>query len=860
MLRLTLRNLLARKVRLVMSGLSVILGVAFLSGVLVFSNGLSSTFDAIITGSTPDGVVRPVGSAEFDGGFSGQSDLTLQPDVVERLATLPEVARADGDVDGFGMSLLGKDGTVVGGTGAPTLAFNRTDAPTMDGRQALTLTSGRWPSDAGLAADGSAEIVLDDAAAKAGGYRVGDEVKLVAPFGQLQRTARLVGTAEFTAGGTAGATLLVFSTRAAQQIFLGGADAFTRISLTAAPGVSQAALVRAADRVLPENYEAATGDTVAQESQDAIGTFLGVINTFLLVFAIIAVLVGGFIIVNTFSILVAQRTRELALLRALGAARGQVTRSVLVEALAMALVATTAGVGIGWLLARGLAAVFRTFGLDISSDALDLTAPALIASYAVGVGVTMAAAYLPARRGAKVPPVAAMRTDSAPERPLGRRTLIGAIVIAVGAGLVITGLSGAPGSDAAWVGTGAVLWILALIGTSSVLGRPVLIACRALFSRLLGTPGRLAAENALRDPRRTGATASALMIGLALVSTIGVLAASLNSSIDDLVDEQFTADLLVRDSTFLPFSTNVGDAIEKVPGIATLSRQQRVDAQVDGPDGAPRPGTVDVGGVSGTYSRIYRPEVVSGTARFTGREAVLAQGEARSLGLGVGDPLRLSFPGGKRLDLTVVGVVKDAESLPDVLVPLERLTDAGLRRQDTSISILVAPGSDVATVQKAVDDAASVVPTVGVFDKVSFAEDLRGQVNQLLYLIYALLALAIVIAVIGIINTLGLSVIERTREIGLLRAIGMSRAALRRMITLESIAIAVLGAVLGLGLGVLVGVLLQRSLQADLTSLGVPLGQLALFLVLSVVVGVVAAVVPAIRAARLDVLRAIATE
>lgn len=844
MLRLTLRNLFARKVRLVMSGLAIVLGVAFLSGVLVFSNGLSTTFDSIIYGSTPDAVVRAQDTDEFSGGISGQSAAVVTPDTVDALAALPEVDRADGDVNGGGLSLLARDGTLVGGTGAPTIAFNYHDGPNMDGDEMLLLEQGRWPS-------GTDEVVLDEAAAEAGDYEIGDDVAMLAPFGAFERTAKLVGTAEFNGGGTAGATLLIFSTEGAQDIFFEGKDVFNRISLTAAEGVSQAQLVAAADKVLPQGFESATGDQVAEESQDAIGSFLDVIKTFLLVFAIIAVIVGGFIIVNTFSILIAQRTRELALLRALGASRRQVTRSVLVEAFVLSMIASTAAIGLGLLLARGLAGIFRSFGLDIAGDALDLTQRAAVISYVVGIGVTVLAAYLPARRAGRIAPIAAMRADSAPERgSLRRRTLIGAVVLLVGAGFAVAGVAR---SDAALIGVGAVIWILTIAAISSVVGRPVLLLCRSLFARLFGAPGQLAGENALRDPRRTGATASALMIGLALVSTIGVLAASLNKSVDDVVDEQFTADLLVQSTTFLPFSTEVGDRIGEVDGIGVMSRQQFTTAQYDDD-------TVYLTGNDANFDEIYQLKVIDGRQQISGNEAFITEDFATEHDLGVGDTIDLGFQGGTTLNPTVVGVVENSEVGGSVNVPLDQLAEAGVLRQDTSISILLAPGADAQVVHDRVDDAAKSVPIVGVYDKTEFSDQIREQVNQLLYMIYGLLALAIVIAVIGIINTLGLSVIERTREIGLLRAIGMSRTKLRRMITLESVTIAVLGAVLGMALGLTIGVLLQRSLSDELTSLGLPLNQLLVFLAIAVVVGVLAALIPAIRAARLNVLDAISTE
>lgn len=847
MLKLTLRNLLARKVRLVMSGLAIVLGVAFLSGVLVFSNGLSSTFDGIIYSSTPDGVVRAEQSASFDGAPS-QTTATLAPEDVEELAALPEVERADGDVVGIGMSLLASDGTLVGGTGAPTLAFNHTDGPNMAGDPPMVLTSGAWPT----APD---EIVLDDAAADNGDYELGDEVGLLAPFGESERTATLVGTTEFNGGGTAGATLLVFSTEGAQDLFLDGADAFHQVSLTAASGVTQEELAAAADTVAPEGFEAVTGDQVAEESQDAIGQFLDVISTFLLVFAIIAVIVGGFIIVNTFTILVAQRSRELALLRALGAGRRQVTSSVLLEAVVMSAVASTAGIALGWLLARGLAALFRAVGLDIAGNALTLDAQAILISYVVGIGVTLVAAYLPARRAGKVAPVAAMRAESAPARgSLGRRTAIGVALLAVGAALAVVGIvGGAPGPDSLWIGIAAVIWILTVAAISPVIGQPVLVLCRGLFSRVFGATGRLAGENALRDPRRTGATASALMIGLALVSTIGVLAASLNASIDDVVDEEFTSDFLVQSTNFLPFSTTVGDDLAQVDGVAVLSRQQWTGAQVDDQ-------TVFVTGNDAAFNDIYDLAVVDGTARPTDREAVVTTDFAEDHDLEVGSPLTATFLAGEELELTVAGIVEPSEVTGEVSVPIDLLADAGVPRQDTSLSIMIEPGADADAVGQALDDAAASTPIVAVYDKQEFSDSIRDQVNQLLYIIYGLLALAIVIAVIGIVNTLGLSVIERTREIGLLRAIGMSRARLRRMITLESVTIAVLGAVLGMALGLLIGVLLRQALSEELTSLGLPLGQLVIFLGIAVLVGVLAAVLPAIRASRLNVLDAISTE
>ncbi len=851
MLRFTWRTLLARKVRLVMSTLAIVLGIGFLTGVMVFSNGLGSTFDAIIKGSTPDALVRPTGTGSFESVGAGTTTV-LKPEDVARLAALPEVARADGQVDGLGSYLLDADGKLVGGQGAPTIAFNDNDYPNILDEPSLELLDGAWPR-------GTDEIVLDSGAADNGGYEVGDEVTVIAPNGTSVEGARhtftLAGTAEFNGGGTAGATLLVFSTPGAQELFLGGRDVFTSAALTAAPGVSQEQLAAAAEDVLPAAYEVMKGDTVVKESQDSVNEFLGVITQFLVAFAVIAILVGGFIIANTFTILVAQRVRELALLRALGASAAQVRRSVLLEATLMALLGSTIGVGLGLVLSRALATLFSSFGLDIAGDALTLTWPAVALAYGVGLAVTLVSAYLPARRASRTAPVAAMRDEAAPpEQSLRRRALIGTVVVALGAAAAGYGFTdGAPGPAAAWVGGAAVVWVLTAAALSPVIGHPVLVATRALFARAFGTTGRLAGDNALRNPRRTGATASALMIGVALVSAVGTLAASFSATADDLVDDQFASDFLVQSANFQTFPTGIGDDMAEVDGVAMVTRDQFSPALVDG-----KPGTIL--GVDPDYGQIYDLDVTDGTQDLSGKEAVISTDAADDYGVGLGDRLGIAVPGDRSVKVEVVGIIEPTPVVGAVNVPLSVLTGLGLNRADTSVSINIDEGADREAVQRDLERVVADVPIVTVQDKEEFADSILAQINTLLSLIYGLLALAVVIAVIGIINTLGLSVIERTREIGLLRAVGLSRARLRTMVTLESVTIAVMGAVLGMVVGLAIGVLLRQSLRDDLTALALPLPSLGVFLGIAVVFGVVAAVVPAIRASRMKVLDAIATE
>ncbi|HEY3014146.1 MAG TPA: ABC transporter permease, partial [Nocardioides sp.] len=690
MWRLTWRNLAARKVRLVMSTLAIVLGVAFLAGVLTFSHALTATFDGIVKGATPDAVVLVVDSSPFDDEAGGVSASVLSPADIQALDALPETAQVAGTVEGLGMSLLGSDGKLVGGQVAPTIVANHTDIDNVLGEPVTTLSGGEWP-------DRPGEVTLDSRSAQIGGYELGDEVNLVAPVGALRRQATLVGTAEFHGGGTAGATLIMMSTAGAQQVILGGQDAFTGASLSAAPGVTQRQLADAAGEVLPADFKALTGDDAIKASEDTVGQFVGFISTFLLVFAIIAVVVGAFIIVNTFSILVAQRTRDLALLRALGASRRQVSRSVLLDALVVSLFACVVGVLVGWGLALGLAALFRIFGLDISSSALVLTPRTVLISFAVGVVVTMVAAYVPARRAGRVPPVAAMRDDVLTHNTtLGRRTTVGAGFLVLGAAAAGYGVIHAGSSAAIWVGIGALVWILTATVISSVIGKPVLLGCRALFRRLFGTPGLLASENAIRDPRRTGATASALMIGLALVSTMGVLAGSFSKSTADVFNEEFTGDFVVIGATYQPFSTTIGDEMAAVDGVGALSRQQDVavrDSSLTGGD--------PVGAVDGAFAEVQELDMVAGRRQLHGHEAIVDEDVANDRGLGVGDSMTLDFRAGTPQEVRIVGVFEPTLMAYPVTTDLSVVEAAGIRRQDYGLTIEVAEGADVGAVRAA---------------------------------------------------------------------------------------------------------------------------------------------------------------
>lgn len=846
MLRVTLRNLLARKIRLALSALAIVLGVAFVAGSLVFTDTMRASFDGIVEGSSPDVTVRQ--TDETDNPFGVALDArTIPASLVDTLRDVRGVARVDGAVQGQSLYVLDSDGKIVGGQGAPTLTFNYSDAPAMTGDPAVTISQGHPPH-------GPNEVALDESTAERAGYEVGDTVTMTSAERDSRVTAELVGLAEFGGGGLAGASLVFFDTETAQQIFLGGDDAFNTISVTADPGISQDDLRDRVTEVLPDDLEAVTGEKVSEETKDAIGPFLDIFGSILLVFAAIAVVVGTFLIVNTFSILVAQRSRELALLRAVGASRRQVTRSVLLEAVIVGFVGSTLGLLAGLGLAALLRQLFAQIGLDLSQTPLVFSASTVVVSYVVGMIVTVVAAYLPARRASRIAPVAAMRDDVAlPESAIHLRVIVGAVLGIGSLAAVVLGLLGSGNPGLLGVGAGVFGLLLTAALLSPILGIPVLHALGYAY-RPFRMVGRLATQNSLRNPRRTAATASALMIGLALVTTISILGASLNSSIEESVTEEFQSDFLLSNPTFTGFSPQVAHDVRELDEVAAIAETQLAYGDIDGE-------TTSITGVdTAELNDIYDLSMIAGVMSLGAGEVALSEDRADELGLQVGDTVTLAFPSGKQR-ATVAGIFEESTVVSGVVVPFSTLQKAQIQRRDFTVSVNAAQGVARSELQAALERVVDDEPLVTVQDQQEYIDAQRAQVDQLVLLVYALLALAILIAVLGIINTLALSVIERTREIGLLRAVGMTRRQLRRMVRLESVAIAVLGAVLGIVMGIAFGIVLQRAMtDQGFTALTIPAVELVVFIVVAAVVGVLAAVLPARRAARLDVLTAIAEE
>ena len=846
MLRASWKSLLGRKLRLFMSAFAIILGVAFVSGSFIFTDTLGKAFDGIVN-TVGDVVVRPaVTGSSFE---QGPTARTLPGSLVRSLADVPGVARADGNVSDPTTFVVSTKGKLIGGGGPPGLGLSHNDAPTSAGDPPATLSSGRWPQ-------GDKEVVLDSSTADRAGYKVGDTVQLVTSGATPRLSATLVGIAEFK-GGTVGATLAFFDTRTAQQIYYGGKDQYSDAWVTAEPGVSAADLARRVQAKLPSGYQAVTGDAVAKESQDSVTKALSFINVFLLIFAGIALFVGSFLIINTFSILVAQRSRELALLRALGAGRRQVTRSVLFEALVVALLGSTVGLGLGFVLAIGITQLFAQFGLDLSGSPLVFRPTTALIAYAVGLLVTMLAAYLPARRAGSMPPVAAMRDDIAlPESTMRWRLIVGLGLFLFGLWATWLGAFTDADHGSYWVGSGVFGLVMAAILTSPVVGRPVIAVLGAFYRRAFGAVGLMAEQNAVRNPRRTAATASALMIGLTLVSMMSVFGASAKASVDKSISENFVADYVVSNAIGQPFSATITRELAAVPGVQAAASMRYTGSTIEGD----RSWTGAV--VPDQFAEVVPLQMRSGSFRGAGdRSVFLDEDKAAALHDRVGSRVDVAIAGGTPQPLTVAGIFAKQAITPPVLLTQAAATAAGVPVQDTATYILRQPGASAAAVESALAKVVDAQPSVTLKDQGAFAAEQRKPIDQLLYIIYALLGLAVVIAVLGIVNTLALSVIERTREIGLLRAVGLSRRQLRSMLRLESVAIALLGAVLGVVLGLGAGWVLQRSLaDQGIDVLAIPVAQLAVFVVLAGLVGVLAALWPGRRAARLDVLRAITTE
>ena len=775
----------------------------------------------------------------------GRVDASL----LETVAAVDGVSDAQPDVHGYAQ-LVDKDGDVVGDpeNGPPTLGGNWIDSDELNGFQ---IVDGNPPSS-------DDEAVIDKKSADDTGYRVGDTAPVLVKGGPQDVT--IAGIAKFgDADSPGGASFVLFTLDAAQQL-IAEPGKFDGILVVADDGLSQSEIVGRITPELPAGTEAITGAEITKESQDDVKQGLGFFNTFMLIFAVIALLVGGFIIFNTFFITVAQRTRENALLRALGAKKRQILVSVLVEALAVGLIASIVGIGVGILVALGLKALIGAFGFEIPSGGVVLTASTIIIAIVAGVVVTLVAAISPARKAGKVPPVAAMREVAVGSTGYGskQRIIVGCGLLVLGGAALAFGLFGSSDNPLPIIGAGVLLVFFAV----TTLGRTVALPLSRFIGwplpRLFGIRGKLARENAMRNPKRTAATASALMIGVGLVAFISIFAASAKASFGTVIDRAFTGDFVITSPA--GFATGGLD-----PSLAaSLNELPEVDVA-----GAIRAGVAEIDGstkqllaATPEAFEVIDVDPIDGSPADLGAETIAVfEDTAEDENLSIGDRVPVLFKDTGPKELTVAMIYGEQQPAGEWLLGTETYEANVEDQYDFQVFIRKADGVDTQTARAAIEEVADGYPGAKVLDQAGYESDQTTFIDQLLGLIYAMLLLAIFIALLGIANTLALSIIERTRELGMMRAVGMTRAQVRSMIRWESVIIAIQGTLLGLVVGVIFGWALVTALEDEgVETFELPVTTLAVIVVLAIIAGVLAAVWPSRRAAKLDVLRAVVTE
>lgn len=852
MLRATLRSLSAYKLRLALSALAIVLGVAFVTGTFIFTDSLRKAFEDLTTAGQADLTISSLASAQ--GRFPGEAPVvTIPEEIVTQVSAAPDTEAATGYVQVFNVNVLDADGKPVGGQAGPgSIGTGESWLP--EGQWQ------RWTLVEGAAPVGAEQAVLDQRTAEKLQVGVGDKLTVLLPDGDRAEPA-VSGIAEGTLATFGGSGSVVIWDLPTAQTLLTAPGQVTDVFVTAKAGVTQDALLAEVGPQLPPDVTVQTGEQAASDLSQQLDEGLGFLNTFLLIFGLVSLFVSAFLIYNTFSILVAQRTKELALTRAIGATKGQISQSVLIEAVIVAVIATTAGLVLGAVVAWGLRLLFGALGASLPGGGLVLLPRTLLVAYAIGITITVLSALIPARRAASVLPVAAMRTDQTPApKSLRSRILIGTVLVLATVGLAVLALAldeSNGGRAATLLGLSALAAILAAVTLAPVAAEWLIPIIGVPFRR--SAVGRLATENARRNPRRTAATAGALMIGLFLITALSVVASSAIKSTDAVVDDVVGSDFVLFGTSFQPFPPVVVEAAAAVPGVAVASPAGAALAIVPG------------GNPEGSSVTLVEPDTIGEVLNLTLTQGSLASLEtpgtvivdserAEETGLTLGSTALLSTFKGP-IEAEVVGIYEPAGFFQGFAAGFATGPLLGAGDSYQAAYLRLAPDADAAQVRSNLEAALEPYPTVSLQDQSEFKEQIRSQINQLLSFIIALLVLAVIIAFLGIVNTLALSVFERTREIGLLRAVGTSATQVRRMILIESVLIAVLGSLLGLFLGLVYGVLLQRILADDgITRLDINAGQLLLFLVIAAVGGVVAALWPARRAAKLNVLQAIATQ
>ncbi|MFA7761066.1 ABC transporter permease [Streptomyces sp. NRRL S-448] len=850
MFRTALRNVLAHKARLLMTVLAVTLGVAFVSGTLVFTDTLKKSLSGQ---SAKDYAGVAVSVTSYGQGRDENGEKEGEPGLsqatLDKVKALPGVATVSGRVTGF--AGVGDENGKLIGAGWANKGANFT--PVKDGKDPrYTFVQGAGPAKAD-------EVALDKATADTGTYKVGDKVR-VATNGPVKEYS-LAGVFTTEDGAVqAGGSLVLFETKVAQELYL-KPGYFMEMSVAAKDGTSADTLLADIKPLVDSKHTTAqTGAALAAKQAKDIEKGLSQMSTMLLIFAAISLFVGIFLIYNTFTMLVTQRTKELALLRAVGANRGQVMRSVLAEALVVGALSAAVGLLSGIGLAVAMRSVIGSIGAKLPGGDLVIAPGTIIAALVIGILVTTIAAVLPAWRTGRIAPVAAMGSAHLPAtaKSLVVRNVIGSIISVLGIGLVLLGVSTGGNSGRMTIGAGAFFMLIGMIVLLPLLSKPVIGAVRPLLQKVFGIPGKLASQNAVRNPRRTAVTAASLAIGLTLVTTLSVLGITVGKVVDRMSTEKLKADYKVSMANDMGYlDTSVAETLAKTPGIKAVSPQTAGYFMV-GDSFRSASGVTPA-----AIGQLLNIETVSGSVDSLGKgEVLVAEKTAKSHELAVGSTIKVKYEDGQEGTLKVGAVYKDMEGLLSPYVLDDKILSQHSEESAVSeVYVNVEGGSSKAGQQKVVD-ALGKNPAINVATRQDMRNEMGGQINLMLNIMYGLLGMALIISVLGVVNTLAMSVFERTQEIGMLRAIGLDRGRVKNMIRLEAVAISLFGAVLGVAIGVFLAWAVGSTIAKSMPNyeLILPWDRIGIFLLLAAVVGVLAAMWPARSAARLNMLTAIKTE